>query len=151
MARLAQVLVEHCKHAFGIVLESQAGWKFVFSGDTQRCANLEAAARGATLLVHEATFESDMADDARIKKHSTIADALEVGRASACSSLVLTHFSQRYPRVPNLSDATNAATGIAFDLMTVNLANLAALPRVMPVLAALFKDEDGAKAALEAQ
>jgi ribonuclease Z len=55
---------------------------------------------------------------------------------------VLTHFSQRYPRVPVLSDATSEATGIAFDMMTVNLANLHTLPLVMPVLEKLFKEEE---------
>jgi ribonuclease Z len=78
LATMQAVLVDHCKHAFGIVLTSKRGWKFVFSGDTQRCDNLIAAATGATVLVHEATFENEKQDDARYKKHSTIADALDV-------------------------------------------------------------------------
>jgi hypothetical protein len=76
------VLVDHCKHAFGLCLESHTGWRFVFSGDTQLSENVVAAAAGASLLIHEATFDSGMEDDARAKKHSTITDALEVRGAA---------------------------------------------------------------------
>jgi len=34
---------------------------------------------GATLLIHEATFEADMAQDALKKRHSTTDEALKVG------------------------------------------------------------------------
>eukprot|EP00967_Tisochrysis_lutea_P117226 scaffold189405_cov22-Tisochrysis_lutea.AAC.3 len=36
------------------------------------------AARGCSLLIHEATFENDMADDARKKRHSTSGEALSI-------------------------------------------------------------------------
>lgn len=75
---MQSVLVEHCKHSFGLSITAAAGWKFVFSGDTQLCPALVEAAAGATLLVHEATFESGMDDEAMFKKHSTISDALQV-------------------------------------------------------------------------
>jgi ribonuclease BN (tRNA processing enzyme) len=75
----SSILVQHCKHSFGLVLEeASSGAKFVFSGDTERCDNVIQAARGAAILVHEATFENDRAEDARHKKHSTISQALEV-------------------------------------------------------------------------
>ena len=45
---LQSVLVVHCAHAYAAVLEGQAGWKVVFSGD-----QLVQAAQGATLLIHE--------------------------------------------------------------------------------------------------
>lgn len=74
----ASILVQHCKHAFGFEMTTAAGKKFVFSGDTQKCANVIAAARQATLLVHEATFEDHLRSDADYKKHSTISDAVTV-------------------------------------------------------------------------
>jgi ribonuclease Z len=38
------------------------------------------ASRGATLLIHEATFEDSMAEDAARKRHSTTAEALGVAQ-----------------------------------------------------------------------
>lgn len=35
---------------------------------------------------------------------------------------VLTHFSQRYPKIPKIDDSLSSSTCIAFDLMSVNLA-----------------------------
>lgn len=64
----------------------------------------------------------------------------QVGRLTNCHTMVLTHFSQRYPKIPVLSDASQASTGVAFDMMTVNLAHLSEVPRVIPVLKELFKD-----------
>lgn len=59
LSRLESVLVAHCAHAYGLVLEravgegGAGGWKLVFSGDTRPCARLVQAAEGATLLIHE--------------------------------------------------------------------------------------------------
>lgn len=50
---LQSVLVVHCAHAYAAVLEGEAGWKLVFSGDTRPCDQLVAAAQDATLLIHE--------------------------------------------------------------------------------------------------
>ena len=50
---LQSVLVVHCAHAYAAVLEGQAGWKVVFSGDTRPCDQLVQAAEKATLLIHE--------------------------------------------------------------------------------------------------
>ncbi len=60
LSRFGSVRVVHCAHSFGAVLESGAGWKLVFSGDTRPCALLTEAATGATLLIHEATFDDSM-------------------------------------------------------------------------------------------
>ena len=57
LAGWRSVPVEHCSDAHGLVLRAAAGWSLVFSGDTRPCAALATAGRGATLLVHEATFE----------------------------------------------------------------------------------------------
>jgi ribonuclease Z len=36
------------------------------------------AAAGATVLIHEATFEDDKAEEARAKHHSTTGEAMDV-------------------------------------------------------------------------
>ena len=47
-------------------------------GDTRPCAKLINAGRGATLLIHEATFEASMISHAMAKHHSTLQEALQV-------------------------------------------------------------------------
>lgn len=54
----------------------------------------------AALLVHEATFDDALADDAVAKRHSTVGEALAVARQMRARDVVLTHFSQRYPKLP---------------------------------------------------
>ena len=51
------VRVTHCSDAWAVVLRARAGWSVAYSGDTRPSPALAAAARGATLLIHEATFE----------------------------------------------------------------------------------------------
>ena len=77
-------------------------FKLVYSGDTRPCRRLIEAGHGACVLIHEATFDDDKADEAVLKRHSTTGEALEVARKMGAFRLVLTHFSQRYPGVPPL-------------------------------------------------
>ena len=39
--------------AFGVALTGERGWSLVFSGDTRPCAAVTAAAKDATMLIHE--------------------------------------------------------------------------------------------------
>ena len=50
------------------------------------------------MLVHEATFEDGMEEDAVKKRHSTVGEAVKVGTDAGAYRTVLTHFSQRYRR-----------------------------------------------------
>ena len=52
------------------------------------------------MLIHEATFDDELQGDAKAKKHSTTSEALGVGLAMRARRVVLTHFSQRYQRIP---------------------------------------------------
>ncbi|KXZ55190.1 hypothetical protein GPECTOR_3g335 [Gonium pectorale] len=131
--------VEHIWDAHGLRLEGEAGWSVVFSGDTRPCAQTVAAARGATLLVHEATFEESMHAEARAKKHSTTAEAVSVGERAGAYRTLLTHFSTRYPTLPELDLSPHPSVGVAMDLMSLNLADLPWLPRLVRPLGLLFK------------
>lgn len=72
LSLMQNVRVIHCPNAFGVVLQrGSSGWKMVWSGDTRPCANLIRAGKDATLLVHEATFDDELQEDARKKRHST--------------------------------------------------------------------------------
>lgn len=133
LAFLRAVPVNHCYDAFGLVMLHTDGWKLVYSGDTRPCRALQEAGRACTLLIHEATFEAELIEHAKIKKHSTTEEALQVAAAMGAYRTVLTHFSQRYSKVPiGLHSAENASDTamIAFDGMSVPLTLLPDLPKL---------------------
>lgn len=143
--------VVHCPQAYGVVLKAAErvnldgkvipGWKIVYSGDTRPCPELMEASRGATLLIHEATFEDSLVDEAMAKNHSTTSEAIDIGNSAGAYRIILTHFSQRYPKIPVVDERHMHKTCIAFDLMSVNVADLLVLPKVLPYLKLLFRNE----------
>lgn len=74
----------------------EKGRSVVYCTDTIYCENSVKLARGADLLVHEATFAEDDADLARYSLHSTAAMAARVAREAEVKQLAITHFSSRY-------------------------------------------------------
>ena len=52
------------------------------------------------MLLHEATFDDELQGDAEAKKHSTTSEAIGVGLAMGARRVILTHFSQRYQKIP---------------------------------------------------
>jgi ribonuclease Z len=81
-----------------LVGPARPGRKVVYSGDTRPVASLVEAARGADLLVHEATFIDEEKDRAVETGHSTAREAGRVAREAGVRQLVLTHISPRYTR-----------------------------------------------------
>ena len=73
------------------------------------------------VIVGQATFEDALEMEAVNKKHSLTCEAVEVGFKAKAYRTVLTHFSQRYPKIPVIDSSFQTTTCIAFDLMTVNL------------------------------
>lgn len=81
-----------------LVGDKRPGRTVVITGDTRPCAATIDAARGADVLVHEATFGDEEAARAVETGHSTAREAAEVARTAGVRRLVLTHFSARYSR-----------------------------------------------------
>lgn len=76
--------------------DPRPGRKVVFSGDTLYCADLVTLARGADLLVHEATYAAEDKPLADRAAHSTTTIAARVAAEAEVRQLYLTHFSARY-------------------------------------------------------
>lgn len=72
------------------------------------------------LLIHEATMEDELSGEALIKMHSTTSQAIDIGRKMKAKFTLLTHFSQRYAKIPNLTNHYEDV-GVAFDNMQVRM------------------------------
>ena len=127
------------------------------------CDDLVAAGQGATLLIHEATMDDALEEMAKEKAHSTVSQALDVALRYAGSShcgyqlietflsmsarnCLLTHFSQRYPKLPNVNLSQDSATNIAlgFDLMSIKVGEFWRFTYFLDAMRELFRElEEG--------
>ncbi|KAF2011145.1 hypothetical protein BU24DRAFT_454628 [Aaosphaeria arxii CBS 175.79] len=121
--------VKHCHGAMAVSFtfppESSSATvpplKISYSGDCRPSDNFATIGRNTSVLIHEATFDDELRGDAIAKKHSTTSEALGIGAAMNATAVVLTHFSQRYQKIPVIEtvqddgesrrNATNRASG----------------------------------------
>jgi ribonuclease Z len=92
--------------------------------DTRPCEAGKLLARDVDLLVHEATYTEEYLEEAQNYGHSTAAQAATIAREANARSLLLTHFSTRYPDVTPLlleAQAIFAETRTAQDLMEIEV------------------------------
>lgn len=138
--------VQHCANAFACVLDETDFGRLVYSGDCRPCYALAEAAKGADILIHESTFEDGMESDAILKRHCTIGEALEVARRMEAKCTVLTHFSQRYPKIPPLPVSSKMCESspviFAFDFMRLKPSNLLIASKLTPALRLLYPEVD---------
>lgn len=100
LSDLVTCFVTHCNGAQAVSLSFPDGFKFSYSGDCRPSKTFAEIGKGSTVLLHEATFDDELQVDAEAKKHSTTSEALAVGMAMGARRVVLTHFSQRYQKIP---------------------------------------------------
>lgn len=81
--------------------------------------------------------------------------AVQVAAEAQCKAVVLTHFSQRYPKVGKLTDVCGGSAAVAFDMMTIDSkrlqTNSASLIRVLNKFFSDDTEEEPAAAAAQGQ
>ncbi|KAI1484217.1 hypothetical protein F4774DRAFT_365181 [Daldinia eschscholtzii] len=146
--------VQHCFGALATVFTFPTGFKVAYSGDCRPCNDFVLIGKGATLLIHESTFEDELQGDAVAKKHSTMSEAIGIGRRMGARRILLTHFSQRYQKIPimeeNMEIRPDAEEGrraqldevvlVAFDYMRVKLGDFRKAQAFLPTLQKLFEE-----------
>ena len=88
------------------------GISLVYSGDTSPCDEVEELARGATVLIHEATFADSHREVASGFGHSTASGAAALARRAKVSHLFLVHISPRYQKEEELKPLIDQATEV---------------------------------------
>jgi len=86
----------------GIVGPPRPGAAFAYLLDTAPCDGAVALARGADLVLHDATFADADAARAEATGHSTARQAAETARDAGARRLLLAHFSSRYTSLGRL-------------------------------------------------
>jgi ribonuclease Z len=96
------VQVQHCHGARAVSITFPSGFKASYSGDCRPSKPFTQIGKGSTVCIHEATFDDELQGDAEAKNHTTTSEALGVALGMGAKACVLTHFSQRYQKVPVL-------------------------------------------------
>ena len=79
-----------------VVGPPRKGRKIVYTGDTQPSKTLMKFAKDVDLLIHDSTFDDNLADRAKEDGHSTPMQAAKIAKKANAKRLVLTHISARY-------------------------------------------------------
>lgn len=87
-------------HPSQVVGPERPGRLVLYTGDTRPADDVVDAARGADLLIHDATFAAEDRRRAHETFHSTAAEAAEVALQAGARRLALTHLSSRYSANP---------------------------------------------------
>lgn len=90
-------------------------------------------------------MEDSLEAEAIIKFHSTISQAINVGVKADAKYTLLTHFSQRYSKIPMLPFRKEGGpdftkVGIAYDFMMISLSQLSLLHLFYSTLNLMFSE-----------
>jgi len=102
--------------------KGREGRKVVVVSDTRPVKETTDAAKGADLLIHEATFLEQFKDNAMEALHSTALEAAQVAKKAKAKKLVLFHFSARLTDDKQILDEAKAEfanTHLAKELETI--------------------------------
>ena len=94
--------------------EARPGLRIAYCCDTRPCDGAIELARDADILIHESTYPAGQERTAHKRGHSTSGDAARCARDAGARKLILTHFSQKHPR---LEDFLSGARKIHSDVI----------------------------------
>lgn len=80
-----------------VVGPPRPGRSVVYTGDTRPVDATVEVATNPDLLIHDATFDDELADRARSTGHATAREAGGIAERASAKRLALTHMSSRYP------------------------------------------------------
>ncbi|TLS31598.1 hypothetical protein PpBr36_03684 [Pyricularia pennisetigena] len=144
LTRIDVARTDHCFDSFATVFTwEKTGLKVAYSGDCRPSDDFVHIGQGATLLIHEATFENEKQGDAIAKKHSTMREAMDVARRMKARRVLMTHFSQRYANIPKDLERRNSANMdmivlFAFDHMRAKLGEFTEAVEFLPALQKMY-------------
>jgi ribonuclease Z len=125
LQRAGTIVVDGRSVRLADVTRPRRGQRFAFVMDTRMCDGVYALAQDADMLVIEATFLHADAGLASRYGHLTARQAAQVAAECGVRTLVLTHFSQRYPdTVGHRDEAAGVFDGelvVAHDLARIRL------------------------------
>lgn len=163
LAEIGTFKVNHCPNAYGLGMTVVGGMHIMYSGDTRptynipvaaqilydRCKASEQKSEGKLVLIHEATYDDSMTTEAIERKHSTVSEAISISKQSDASYLLLTHFSQRYPKLSAKAEkarrnsiSKKLAIGSAFDFMMITPSKISSLQLLEQELEQIFGVSD---------
>ena len=79
-----------------LTADPQPALSYAYCSDTLADERVAKAVRGVDVLYHEATYLDDMSAQARLRGHSTAADAARIALKAGVGTLVIGHYSKRY-------------------------------------------------------
>lgn len=93
---------------------TRRGRSIAYMCDTRPSDQVVEAVRGVDILVHEATYLHEFAQQARERGHSTVRQAAEIAARAGVGKLVLTHISPKHSRrKPILEEAREVFRDVA--------------------------------------
>lgn len=136
---IQSIPVDHCFDSHGCVCDIDGGWRIAYSGDRTITDHFTETVGSCDLLIHEATFTDDLLETALAKRHSTLSQAIQTGKDAHATFTVLTHFSQRYPKIPVFAnELSNVA--FAFDYMSFAFEDIDKLCKVCPKIFQMIQE-----------
>jgi ribonuclease Z len=130
--------VIHSKNSQGCVLTINGGYRIAYSGDRCVLDDFGAQVGGCDLMIHESTFCDDLVSSAAEKRHCTMGQAIQTAEQAGAKYVILTHFSQRYPKLPVFEGNTNVA--FAFDYLSFRFEDMKDLCEVCPKIFRMIQE-----------
>lgn len=122
--KITHPLTEETIHLSEVLTHEPKNESFVYCGDTLPCEATVELARGATVLVHEATFLEEDRQAAADKFHSTAQQTATIAKQAEVEYLWISHISNRYTNREKLLEEAQSVfpnTFLAKELAIVDI------------------------------